>query len=110
MGREGGRSLRGGGLRRDEVVLYQLILLRNGGLSRCARLSHVVWHSNGHLINRLHRVSDPGSLTQMIRRNTLYRLKMPLPPSSCHLCGQKLSTIPNATRVRELAICLISHK
>ena len=110
MGRESGRSLRGRGLRRDEVVLYQLVLLRNGWLSRCARLGHMVRHSNSHLINRLHGVSDPSSLTQMVRGNTLYRLKVSLPPSSGHLCGQKLSAIPNATRVRELAICLISHK
>ena len=109
MGREGGRSLRGRGLRRDEVVLYQLVLLRNGRLSRCARLGHMVWHSNSHFINRLHSVSDP-SLTQMVGGNTLYRLKVSLPPSPRHLCGQKLSAVPNATRVRELAICLISHK
>lgn len=87
MGRESGRSLRGRGLRRDEVVLYQLVLLRNGRLSRCARLGHMVRHSNSHLINRLHGVSNPSSLAHMVGRNTLYRLKVSLPPSSGHLCG-----------------------
>lgn len=110
MGRKCGRSLRGGRLWRHQVVLHKLILLWHRGLSRCSRLGHMVRYSYCHLINRLHGVSHPSSLGQVIGWNTLYCLKVPLPPSPCHLSCQKLTTIPKATLVRELSIHLVPHK